>query len=94
MGCGYRTGCEGTDDYGEPFRGPGVRAVSETRNGAPAHPTPIAVTVWYIDSHSCSRETVDGSWPQGKLALAMETFPGMVAYAGRCCRSTSITCWR
>ena len=47
---------------------------------APVRPTSIAVTEWYIDSHSCSRETVDGSWPQGKIALAMETFPGMVPY--------------
>ena len=47
---------------------------------APVRPTSIAVTEWYIDSHSCSRETVDGSWPQDKIALAMETFPGMVPY--------------
>ena len=47
---------------------------------APVRPTSIAATEWYIDSHACSPETVDGSWPQGKIALAMETFPGMVPY--------------
>lgn len=47
---------------------------------APAHADSIAVTEWYMDSHSCSLERIPGALEEGKAMLHQETFPGQIPY--------------
>lgn len=47
---------------------------------APSHRDSIAITEWYLDTHACSLDRVDGSLDEGKMMLHHETFSGQVAY--------------
>jgi len=47
---------------------------------APVHTDSIAVTEWYMDSHSCTLARVPGSMEEGKAMLHQETFPGQIPY--------------
>ncbi len=47
---------------------------------APVHADSIAVTEWYMDSHSCTLARVPGSMEEGKAMLHQETFPGQIPY--------------
>ena len=48
---------------------------------APVHADSIAVTEWYMDSHSCTNARIPGGLEEGKFMLHHETFPGQVPYA-------------
>jgi hypothetical protein len=48
---------------------------------APVHADSIAVTEWYMDSHSCTTARVPGGLEEGKFMLHHETFPGQIPYA-------------
>ena len=71
---------------------------------APSHPTSIAATEWYIDSHGCTNEKLPGSNHEGKIMLHQETFPGQLPYEALlpeefdnlvvpCCASTTHVAW-
>lgn len=47
---------------------------------APVHADSIAMTEWYMDSHSCTTARVPGSMEEGKAMLHQETFPGQLPY--------------
>jgi hypothetical protein len=47
---------------------------------APVHADSIAITEWYMDSHSCTLARVPGSMEEGKAMLHQETFPGQIPY--------------
>jgi hypothetical protein len=47
---------------------------------APVHADSIAMTEWYMDSHSCTTARVPGGLDEGKAMLHQETFPGQVPY--------------
>jgi hypothetical protein len=47
---------------------------------APVHADSIAITEWYMDSHSCTTARVPGSMEEGKAMLHQETFPGQIPY--------------
>ena len=47
---------------------------------APVHADSIAITEWYMDSHSCSTARVPGGMEEGKAMLHYETFPGQIPY--------------
>jgi hypothetical protein len=47
---------------------------------APVHADSIAVTEWYMDSHSCTTARVAGGLEEGKAMLHQETFPGQLPY--------------
>lgn len=47
---------------------------------APTHRDSIAMTEWYLDSHSCTRARVPGGLEEGKMMLHQESFPGQVPY--------------
>ncbi len=47
---------------------------------APSHHDSIAITEWYLDTHACSLDRLDGSLDEGKMMLHHETFPGQVSY--------------
>ncbi len=47
---------------------------------APSHRDSMTITEWYLDTHACSLDRVDGSLDEGKMMLHHETFPGQVAY--------------
>jgi hypothetical protein len=47
---------------------------------APVHADSIAMTEWYMDSHSCTTARVPGGLEEGKAMLHQETFPGQVPY--------------
>ncbi len=47
---------------------------------APVHADSIAVTEWYMDSHSCTLARVPGSMEEGKAMLHQDTFPGQIPY--------------
>lgn len=55
---------------------------------APVHAGSIAITEWYMDSHSCSLARVPGGMEEGKAMLHYETFPGQIPY--RCLLPKSI----
>jgi hypothetical protein len=46
----------------------------------PIHPDSIAVTDWYMDSHSCTTESRTGFKYDGKLILTEESRPSQVPY--------------
>ncbi|MBA4016310.1 MAG: pyridine nucleotide-disulfide oxidoreductase [Pirellula sp.] len=50
------------------------------RSRAPSHADSIAVTEWYMDSHSCTTARVPGGLEEGKAMLHQETFPGQLPY--------------
>jgi hypothetical protein len=47
---------------------------------APVHADSIAITEWYMDSHSCTLARVPGSMEEGKAMLHQETFPGQLPW--------------
>lgn len=47
---------------------------------APVHADSIAMTEWYMDSHSCTTARVPGGLEEGKAMLHQETFPGQLPY--------------
>ena len=47
---------------------------------APIHGDSIAMTEWYMDSHTCSLARVAGGMEEGKAMLHYETFPGQIPY--------------
>ncbi len=47
---------------------------------APVHADSIAMTEWYMDSHSCTPARIAGVLEEGKAMLHQETFPGQVPY--------------
>ncbi len=47
---------------------------------APMHADAVAVTEWYLDSHSCTTARVPGGLEEGKMMLHQETFPGQIPY--------------
>ncbi len=47
---------------------------------APVHTDSIAMTEWYMDSHSCTTARVPGGLEEGKAMLHQETFPGQLPY--------------
>ena len=47
---------------------------------APVHTDSIAMTEWYMDSHSCTTARVPGGLEEGRAMLHQETFPGQVPY--------------
>ncbi|MGE0377688.1 MAG: FAD-dependent oxidoreductase [Planctomycetaceae bacterium] len=47
---------------------------------APVHPDSISITEWFMDSHACTPQTVEGSEPEGMVMLKNRTFPGQVSY--------------
>jgi arylsulfatase A-like enzyme len=55
---------------------------------APIHADGIAVTEWYLDTHACTFERVQGSLDEGKMMLHSLTFPGQAPY--RCLLSEEI----
>ena len=46
----------------------------------PVQPDSIAITDWYMDSHSCTTETRPGYPHEGKLILTEESRPGQIPY--------------
>jgi len=46
----------------------------------PVHADSVAITEWYMDSHSCSTARVPGGMEEGKAMLHYETFPGQIPY--------------
>lgn len=48
--------------------------------GAPVHADSIAMTEWYMDSHSCTPARIAGALEEGKAMLHQETFPGQIPY--------------
>jgi hypothetical protein len=46
----------------------------------PIMPDSIAITDWYMDSHSCTRESRPGFRYDGKLILTEESRPGQIPY--------------
>ena len=54
--------------------------LAEGLGRAPVHSDSIAMTEWYIDSHSCTPARVPRGLEEGKMMLHQETFPGQVAY--------------
>ena len=47
---------------------------------APAHADSVAMTEWYLDTHSCTAARVRGGLDEGKMMLEQETFPGEIPY--------------
>lgn len=47
---------------------------------APVFEDSIAYTEWYMDTHGCTKEKVDGAMEEGKLVLNWDTFPGQLSY--------------
>ncbi|MBA4020630.1 MAG: pyridine nucleotide-disulfide oxidoreductase [Pirellula sp.] len=47
---------------------------------APIHGDSVAVTDWYMDSHSCTTESRPGFHYEGKLILTEESRPGQIPY--------------
>ena len=47
---------------------------------APIFEDSIAYTEWYMDTHGCTKEKVDGAMEEGKLVLNWDTFPGQLSY--------------
>lgn len=47
---------------------------------APAHADSVAMTEWYMDSHSCTPARIAGMLEEGKAMLHQETFPGQIPY--------------
>ncbi|MBI5817964.1 MAG: FAD-dependent oxidoreductase [Verrucomicrobia bacterium] len=47
---------------------------------APSHADSVAVTEWYMDSHSCTLARIPGALEEGKAMLHQETFPGQIPY--------------
>jgi flavin-dependent dehydrogenase len=47
---------------------------------APIHDDSIAITEWYMDSHSCTTARVPGGLEEGKAMLHQQTFPGQLPY--------------
>jgi len=47
---------------------------------APMHADAVAMTEWYLDSHSCTTARVPGGLEEGKMMLHQETFPGQIPY--------------
>ncbi len=47
---------------------------------APAHADSVAMTEWYMDSHSCTPARIAGVLEEGKAMLHQETFPGQIPY--------------
>ncbi len=47
---------------------------------APAHADSVAMTEWYMDSHSCTHARIAGMLEEGKVMLHQETFPGQIPY--------------
>lgn len=48
---------------------------------APVQADSIAMTEWYLDTHTCTMGRVPGALDEGKMMLHHETFPGQVPYA-------------
>ncbi|HEX3872138.1 MAG TPA: FAD-dependent oxidoreductase, partial [Pirellulales bacterium] len=46
----------------------------------PIHPDSIAITDWYMDSHSCTTDSRPGYRYDGKLILTEESRPGQIPY--------------
>lgn len=46
----------------------------------PVHPDSIAITDWYMDSHSCTTDTRPGFKYDGKLILTEESRPAQIPY--------------
>jgi len=46
----------------------------------PVHPDSIAITDWYMDSHSCTTDSRPGFHYDGKLILTEESRPGQIPY--------------
>ncbi len=47
---------------------------------APIHGDSVAITEWYMDSLPILSEKVEGSYPNGKMQLYDESFPGQIPY--------------
>lgn len=47
---------------------------------APANADSVAITEWYMDSHSCTPARIAGMLEEGKVMLHQETFPGQIPY--------------
>jgi hypothetical protein len=47
---------------------------------APIHSDSVAITEWYMDSLPILPEKVEGSYPNGKMQLYDESFPGQIPY--------------
>lgn len=47
---------------------------------APVHPDSVAVTDWYMDSHSCTTDSRPGFRYDGKLILTEESRPAQIPY--------------
>ena len=47
---------------------------------APVHADSVAMTEWYLDTHSCTTSRVQGGLDEGKMMLESETFPGEIPY--------------
>jgi hypothetical protein len=50
------------------------------RQRAPCHADSVAMTEWYMDSHSCTTARVPDGLEEGKMMLHQETFPGQLPY--------------
>src|SRR5690606_743547 len=61
------------------FTQPDASLASGSRR-APSHRDSMAITEWYLDTHACSLDRLDGSLDEGKMMLHHETFPGQVSY--------------
>jgi hypothetical protein len=48
---------------------------------APVRRDAIAVTEWYMDSHTCTLARTPGGLDEGKFMLHHQTFPGQIPYA-------------
>ncbi len=55
-------------------------SLAEGLGRTPIHTDSVAVTDWYMDSHSCSTESRPGFKYDGKLILTEESRPGQIPY--------------
>jgi hypothetical protein len=47
---------------------------------APLHADSVAMTEWYLDTHSCTTARAPGGLDEGKMMLDQETFPAQIPY--------------
>jgi hypothetical protein len=47
---------------------------------APIHADAISITEWFLDSHACAPERMEGSMYEGQLLLNHITFPGQISF--------------
>jgi hypothetical protein len=47
---------------------------------APVHTDSISITEWFMDSHACTDQRIEGSKLEGEVMLKNQTFPGQVPF--------------